>query len=120
MKFSFMLSTAAVLTALVTPAHAGFFSGNDLLKNCTSSIPQEQSWCLGYVSGATDALQSVRAMMFGHEDLCPQYGTEVSQVKDAVVLYLQNHPAERTLGGDTIVIEAISTNWKCNTLPATK
>jgi hypothetical protein len=65
-----------------------FESGNELYQQCTAASGSPQNvFCGGYVTAVSDSLESQRLV-------CTPKGTTAGQIKDVIVNYLRDHPAE--------------------------
>ena len=84
--------------ALIMPASAfsqddgtttSFKNGTQLYQACTAASDSEKlSFCIGYVMGVSDSLQSLHLM-------CSPTEATGKQVTDLVVGYLRDHPDAR-------------------------
>jgi hypothetical protein len=111
---------AVVLVAMAAPALAqtesgnGFASGNDLLRSCMDPRDVAIGICSGYLQGVLDVQTALR----DPNGSCLPKGTEISQVRDAVVGYLRDNPAVRSQQASFLVITAVAKNWMCPAIPA--
>jgi Rap1a immunity proteins len=79
--------------------------GNELLKHCLEPIETaESSYCLGYISGAADALG---------DDICVPKEVNRGQMNDIVVRYLQTHSELRQRSGAELAEEALKEAFPC-------
>lgn len=107
-----MIARAALILGLVVaslaplPASAGFRTGNELLRMCTSDAPGQINECIGYIEGAQDGSEWVKAY-------CLPAGTEAGQLKEAVVKALLDNVADRAFLASTLVENALATTWPC-------
>ena len=103
-------AAAMLLMALSAPsalAGAGFETGNDLYTMCNEDDYYSRGVCIGYIMGIVDD--------FGeepHTSTCrlPRHIT-AAQVRDVVVKYLRDHPAERHLSASSEAWVAIFNAW---------
>ena len=77
--------------AFFRPAEAYFVTGNDLLKDCSSTDKDTAAakglYCLGVILGYYEMLTFLKAQC-GDDSK-----KNVGQIKDVVVKYLKEHPA---------------------------
>jgi hypothetical protein len=85
-----------------------FMSGNDLLTYCQdhSNKERRQWYCMGYMAGISDMLQVAG-------ETCRTVYVNQSQMKDVVVLYLENHPATRHFTAATQTRVALTEAFPC-------
>jgi hypothetical protein len=79
--------------------------GNDLLRLCTSELPVDVTFCMGYVEGVRDGL------VWGTIERKPSFGipaqVKSGQLKDVVVKYLKEHPENRHKEAGFLTIGAL-------------
>jgi hypothetical protein len=103
--------------ALILPASAfsqddgttaSFKNGTQLYQACTAASDSEKlSFCIGYVMGVSDSLQSL------HLTCSPKEATG-KQVTDLVVGYLRDHPDARQFVAAQEVTLALVKAFPCN------
>lgn len=98
------LITAAALFLSLT-AHAEFYSGNDLLAKLTSESVVDRSVGHGYILGAFDSLNN-----FNH---CAPKNVTGGQVRDMVISFLRDNPADRHHTADQVVHHVLKHSWPC-------
>lgn len=104
-----MRTVALILVAALShcsPANAAFDTGNDLYDFCTSKDSSKQLLCLGLVTGYFEGMQA------GYE--C---GTDPKitrqQLRDIVVKFLRDNPAERHRPGAVLAARAYFLSFNC-------
>lgn len=96
-----------VLAAAVVcgPAHAEFYSGNDILQRMQSESLVEQVIAIGFVGGVADAFDSIL--------FCPPTGATVGQARDIARRYLLLNPGLRHRAAAGLVVDALAEAWPC-------
>ena len=98
-------------SAFFGPAEAHFVTGNDLLKDCTSTDKDtaygQHLFCTGIIVGYYEMLTFLQ---FNCGDDSKKTAGEI---EDVVVKYLKEHPAERSKPAATVSAIAISEAFKC-------
>jgi hypothetical protein len=107
--FAAITGAAALLYAQTVNANY-FWTGNDLYRYCTSG-DTEYSVCIGYVEGVIDEWESDRAT--SRLQPCVPSGVVADQLKDVVVQYLSQHPADRNTLASGLVMVAAAQAWNC-------
>lgn len=97
--------TAALWIALSFSAQAEFWDGNILLERLTSTSTYERGTAMGYVMGVHDTMQGVNH--------CPASNVQAGQVREMVLNYLNNVPAQRHKTADTIVLQVLRGAFPC-------
>jgi hypothetical protein len=82
-------------------------SGNDLLDRCSSSAEVNESYCAGYVVGVVERL------LARHGPFCPPPKVAMQQLKDVMVLYLQDHPEVRDVNAAALTALALAAAFPC-------
>ena len=112
------IGLGVVLAAMLVsgPALGYFMSGNDLLDRCRLvDIGDYEGgvgfgFCLGYTLGIVD-------VMIGQEihgsQLCSPDNVEGGQLRDIVVQYLEENPAERHFSAESLVAKVLSEAFPC-------
>ncbi len=106
-----ILAIVPLIMLGATNAEAGFVTGNDLLRFCTSSDPIDFGQCVGYIEGVESVQEFTRQA--AKLPACLPNGTELGQIKDATIAFLRDHPAVRGEDGSALVLSAIGSNWNC-------
>ncbi len=88
-----------------------FTTGSDLLEDCQGGDVGKRFACTGYIAGVADVLDATRSV--DGLPACVPIKVELGQVKDAVVLYLEHHPAVRDTSAASLVLVAINDAWHC-------
>jgi hypothetical protein len=98
---------AMIATLLFVPmlAHAGFFTGNQLLQRMNSSEPIESSVALGFVLGIHDSFEG--------EVVCTGAQVTSGQLRDVVKKYLEANPAQRDLSAGALAMVALAIAFPC-------
>ncbi len=86
-------------------AQAQFLDGNKLLSNLKESDAFSRGMGMGYVLGVYD---------FGAGTLyCAPSNATAGQMKDMIMNYLENIPAERHISADITIMKVFKTVWPC-------
>ena len=96
-----------LVSAFFRPAEAHFVTGDDLLKNCTSTDKDQRLFCTGVIVGYYEMLTFVQANCGDDSE------KTAGQIEDVVVKYLKEHPAERSKPAASVSAIAISEAFKC-------
>ena len=104
-----LLCFALMALAVSRTATAGFESGGSLLEHCTKSDKLIEQACLGYIAAVADALEGGRFVAKAPQ--CLPVDIQLSQLRDVVVKYLQNHPTTRNRDAVFLVSAAIVNKW---------
>lgn len=101
-----MIKKLILASALVYgPAHAEFYSGNELLQRLQSDSNIEKAVALGFVGGVSDAWDRIL--------FCPPEGATVGQARDIALRYLVINPAKRHNAAAGLVADALMEAWPC-------
>jgi hypothetical protein len=108
-----MIAAVSVLALVMASrnAAAGFVNGNDLYSWRTDANQRNADGCFGYITGAADALEWARVGTT-HPPCIPE-GVQSTQVRDVVVNYLRDHPEQRQLGAEMLILVAMELAWNC-------
>jgi len=101
-----------VVCLLPQNALAQFVGGNELLRWCENNSSPEYVRCVGYIQAVSDTLDQVSVAIGVPE--CVPAGTETSQLRDVVVMYLRAHPVSRSKPASGLVIGALVAAWRCS------
>ena len=102
-----------VVSGVVSPAWAGFISGNRLHGLCQSEIgSKDDTYCIGYVTGVVDAIKGVGKGINGHE-FCSPYGITARKLYDVVQKWLDDNPQKRHRIASLLIAMALSETWPC-------
>jgi hypothetical protein len=85
------------------------YSGNELLKYCTSGNSLETVACQAYINGIREVL-SLASADAGREPCIPPSVTG-AQIKDVVVRHLRENPETRHLDRAVLVMRAVRDAW---------
>jgi hypothetical protein len=115
-----LLIAAMILAATSTPSLGYFVDGNELYKKCNSSTSDsagvgymDLSYCLAYIAGVSDTLDSARAN--NRLPVCVPVNVQAGQLKDVVTMYLRDNPSVRSMEANLLVVVALSDAWGCGT-----
>lgn len=115
MKKAISTAAAIVAIALSEPDWAGANvgsadDGNNLLIACTAAPGVQQGYCYGYINAIADATSN--NTIDGFKACIPQQ-VQVEQLRDVVIQYLRNHPAERHYSVLGLVAKALAGAFPC-------
>jgi hypothetical protein len=97
---------------LVAPAHAYFLDGDELLNNCSITVPDERfdpTICLTYIMGAYDAFMFQRLVR--NQPRCAPRNLTGAQLREVVVDYLMANPDNRSMDASALVWNAVIEEW---------
>ena len=105
-----------MLCAVTTPSPAQSLTGNDLKRYCESM----QSFCLGYVLGASKMFLEFEAYIAARGDpnaptVCLSDGVSYGQLLDVFTSYMETHPDRRHVLAHVLVAEAMNDAFPCKT-----
>jgi hypothetical protein len=106
------LITILALVGISNHAHADSYTGNDLLKLCTSASANDQGFCIGYSVGVFEEIRLINVLRKTPD--CVPAGVTYGQVEDVIIKYLKDNPADRNAAAVFLTTAAIGEAWKCN------
>jgi hypothetical protein len=113
--FVFAGTAGAQRPHVVPPAKARVFeSGNDLLGICQSPLDADKSACSAYVVGVVDLISVLQGWdTWKYKAVCIPEKAINGQVRDVVVKYLVENPAERDRSAAALIMLAVTAAWGC-------
>jgi len=108
------LILTALVVCLVSPAWGDpvFKDGNLLHRNCKSGEGTYQALCLGYITGATDAIRGAGKGAGGFT-FCPPEWVALGTVKNVVKNWLMRNPQKHQFAAPTLIAEALAKSYPC-------
>ena len=108
------LAIVAGLSApsFVSPAHAYFLDGDELMNHCSAQVADERfdpAICMSYIMGAYDGFMFQRLVR--NQTRCTPRSLTGGQLREVVVEYLQQHPDNRAMDASALVWNAIIAEW---------
>jgi hypothetical protein len=101
--------TAGIVFILALPAHSYFQDGYELRQKC-----QTIEWyCLGYIEGAIDGLNSAASSLVAATLLCLPSEMRVGQAELVVKGYLNSHPQDLHKPAADLVSVALREAFPC-------
>ena len=97
-------------------------SGNDLLRMCQADLGDpNRSNCIAYIDGVVDLIGALQAnissadrkSMWKFTAICLPIEADAGQIRDVVVKYLVENPAERNRSAAAIIIPVLIQAWRC-------
>lgn len=89
-------------------------SGNGLLDSCTNADSMlRKGVCIGYISGASDALQMLDSDKEAKRYICTPAGVTRGQIRDVVIKYLTDHPQSRQNPAEALIFVALAEAFPC-------
>jgi hypothetical protein len=88
-------------------------TGNTLLEACESKAELQQAFWLGYITGSTDVDGMNGAAFPERRRSCIPESVSNSQIRDVVVKYLKEHPEDRHLLAEILVVQALAKTFPC-------
>lgn len=100
------------------PAHASFVDGNVLLQKCQAkereaTYFQDRSYCIAYIIGVSDSIGFFQIAPDIPEAVCIPANASSGQVRDVVVKFLEDNPAERHRAAEALVFTALAISFRC-------
>lgn len=91
-----------------------FATGKELLKNCSSKLPTDLSFCNGMLAGMAEA-HDLYTRWYGMQTAwCTPAGVTTSQLREIVTAYLREHQAELYLEAGALVANAYVEAFPCS------
>ncbi len=115
-RLSLMLATLTWLVAgQVSPASAIWLEGNELVEWCLSDETHSETFCIGYVLGIADVVDTLSdGKVAGFKPVCIDQTTVTSgQLQRVVVKYLKDHPEETHTAAVFLVTVALREAFPC-------
>jgi len=118
MRANRWVGVVSLALAVLVPsaARAGFYSGDELYKICTTPRTDrdyvERSYeCIAYVTGAVDAFNAAQAA--DKPSICVPPDVTIRQLREVTMDYLRVHPGEGSAAQS--VFAAMRQQWPCST-----
>jgi len=105
-----LLIAAVLLLGFASPGAATFYTGNQLLEDCTSRSVSKRNVCSGYVMAIADAMEENRINGWR---TCRPTGMMSLQLRDVVIRHLRKSPQHRHHTASSLVAEAFQKAWPC-------
>jgi hypothetical protein len=106
------------LTQMSATAKVGEFTGEDYLRQCTSTDPnwkaQNQTehddavFCVGYIEAAVTFIVFMDRALY-----CLPANTTTQDILKATVAYMQSHPDEKQYLFASTMLAAVRAQWPC-------
>ena len=121
--FVFAGTASAQIPRVVPPGRSDsltFTSGNDLLRMCTGGEVSKLR-CIAYIDGVMDLIGTLQGgidsadhkFLWKLKAIRLPVGVDDGQIRDVVVKYLVENPAERDHSAAAIIITALIQAWGC-------
>ncbi|MFZ1741850.1 MAG: Rap1a/Tai family immunity protein [Pontixanthobacter sp.] len=111
---------AVFIAQLPAAGSASFIDGSTLLEKCESrensaTYYQDRSFCMAYVLGAIDqlSLNTTADKDFVYQ-ICLRESVTSGQLRDVVVKYLRENPADRDSQASFAVWISVRKAWPCS------
>jgi hypothetical protein len=89
-----LTAACAALVLAATPAHATFFSFEELAHKCGGD-QMDQAMCYGYVAGAVDGMEvQWHGSGFGKKEQCVPVNVRLDQIVKNAARYVADHAGE--------------------------
>jgi hypothetical protein len=95
---------------------ADFVDGNQLLRLCVLQTPKttENVYCLGYISGMTDAIRGAMLSLAPKDrTVCVPENVEAQQALKVIVKFMDQHPEILNLGSFASAMAALQIAFPC-------
>ncbi len=105
------LAAIALTFSPATTLAGGFYSGNELLNICRNDSMSAGN----YVAGVIDTSVTAHSFQDGLQiaSVCMPANSRLSQARDVVCGYLENHPEERHFGAASTALAVLSQSFPC-------
>ena len=118
MRVTTTILGAVLCLSMTTPAFAVFQFGNDLKAACEPSSPEHnEEQCLGYITGAFDALDleqtAIQDGKVPDKHVCVPKGMTNVDVAKTVVSYIYDTPEELNLPAAALIANALVKGYPC-------
>ena len=101
------------MAARVNAESGNYYSGNQLWDTCRGSDDDQKTLlCIGYIAGVTDALINVQGAQRMHW-FCVDPNAPLGQLREALKLWLGEHPQKRNLSGASAVLSVLEEKFPC-------
>jgi len=91
-----------------------FHTGRTLLDWCAGEDNAETLLCMGYLAGVSDALEGIAYNAgWGTSGVCRPKGTTIGRLREALVQWTDEHPAQGNKAGSLVVIMALQETFPC-------
>ena len=109
------LILALAMVVMVSPAWGAvvFKNGNKLLSDCNESLgSHSEAFCIGYIMGVYDAIQSNDGTLNGFTNCSGDFVVN-GQIRDVVVKWLKDNPQHRHNGASGLISHALQEAFPC-------
>ncbi|XUU59727.1 Rap1a/Tai family immunity protein [Erythrobacter sp. HA6-11] len=112
------LFASALLAVLPYQANASFHDGNALYDDCSAkeggpTYYQKNAFCTAYIVGVVDTINYYQGADEIHNFVCIPPNVRAGQLRDVVVKFLRENPAERHKGAEALVFIAVAFAFPC-------
>ena len=101
---------ASILAGLTTDAEATFDNGNKLLGTCQNESEIPWGYCLGYIVGIAEVLET--EPLVGMGACLPKTATK-GQLRIIVIKWLEANPQHLHFSAHSLVVKALSKAFPC-------
>lgn len=102
---------AIVLSSTTSPASAegpDIYTGNGLYRVCSEESPGFQSGlCHGFIAGVIARSSLAERIVPKSGLICDVSRAENGQIRDVIVAYLRDHPADRHYASSQLIVQAL-------------
>lgn len=130
-----LLTIACILYCGSAQSQADVINGNTLLANCTANLETEfvkVAYCAGYINGVNEGMIAGSLVPFYRMEsppktteeanvltqsmlgYCLSEGVEIGQMRDVVIKYLNDNPAERHYPARLLILNAFQISFPCS------
>lgn len=106
-----------LLPVLLANAYAdtslGVAKGADIINRCQESSPESGSFCFAYIAGVFDSVRAYEAWL-NMREFCVPPDVAQSDIRDAVVAYIEKNPNDRLGQGASVVVRALKQRYPCD------
>ena len=114
MKSKMLLLSGLLTVSIINPGYAGYYTGSNLVTYCESELIQDQNSCRRYLSGISDAQDSLYRLEFlADRAFCIPDRITNEQLREAFIKYANEHPQELELVASGMAINAFSITYPC-------
>lgn len=111
-----MIRALALVSGLVLASHCLAMTGNELASRCSEGAsPQDDAYCLGYFDGFVDGdlVGRYSAPRPIPASFCPPSTITLGQVRNVVLRYLKENPAQTHKMALELVADALKQAFPC-------
>ncbi len=91
---------------LSSAVNAGWKTGNTLKAQCDSTSVSEAMFCMGYIVGAVEVMESLKYV-------CTPAGVTQGQLRDIFVKFVNSNPEKAHKDADLLILDSMTASFPC-------